>query len=406
MKRIIMILVLILMSGMVKADLVINEVYYDPIEDENDGEFIELYNNGNESIDLSGTTITTQSSDPDATLPETTLAGKTHYLVADSGFSGGKDSEDWPEADHEESMTLTNDEGWIEIRKDGNITDSIGWGSPHLEGDAAPDADEGKSLQRINYTGNDSLDFTASTPNPRNSMNRDDSISLTVDVLDLDPSIKNISITDEDESRKGNQIIPLPGKEKMMDIGIIIEDNNTITEAYIEWKDNHSLNKTEDINETTSLYETHVPVEYFTEAKGYNLSISIKNDLNLTTDAKTGIEIMSMTAFEIDNKSISCTVAKGKSCLIEGDNNMDTKQPTIKNIGNTGFDLSLSAGNEGNMTIDYGFGEGMRELNTSSTINELGLNPANTVPFELSIDVPETTEEGTYNNEIIMEAVI
>ncbi|MFH0936169.1 MAG: lamin tail domain-containing protein, partial [Candidatus Woesearchaeota archaeon] len=53
MEKILLLAVFLICINSAYANLIINEVMYNPSDDENYNEWIEIYNNGNEEIDLS-----------------------------------------------------------------------------------------------------------------------------------------------------------------------------------------------------------------------------------------------------------------------------------------------------------------------------------------------------------------
>ena len=129
---------MLMMVGFVCAapnHVLISRVLYDPVGTETGGEAVEIYNPTSQSIDISECIIKTKSSAVDATIPaNTSLAPESFYLIADAGWSVGKDNSSWSDADHEEALTLTNTNGGVAVVKNGTIIDSIGWGDASLIG--------------------------------------------------------------------------------------------------------------------------------------------------------------------------------------------------------------------------------------------------------------------------------
>ena len=86
-KNLFAVLMILTAVGTANAEVIITEVLYDPINTDSGGEFVELYNNGNSSADISGWTIRTETSVADATLPANILLPKnSHYLIADANW--------------------------------------------------------------------------------------------------------------------------------------------------------------------------------------------------------------------------------------------------------------------------------------------------------------------------------
>ncbi len=151
--------------------LVISQVLYNPIGTESGGEAVEIYNNQNSAENIGGLKIATEASSRDAVIPEnTTLCAGCYYLVADLGWNSSKDSQDWPDADHEELINLYNTNSGVAIMMNDDVIDAVGWGNPDeigsmfFKGTPANETSEGNSLMRVAYTGDNSKDFIESQP--------------------------------------------------------------------------------------------------------------------------------------------------------------------------------------------------------------------------------------------------
>jgi hypothetical protein len=167
------IMVILLLSACVSADIVISQVLYDPIGTESGGEAIELKNAGDSVIDLSDWVISTEASDTDIIIPQGKFIspGET-FLVADVGWSTKRDDSEWKDADLEDTMTLGNSDSGIALKDaSSNFIDAVGWGdSEEIENDLwegvpASLVSQGKSLLRVDDTNDNSEDFIESSPN-------------------------------------------------------------------------------------------------------------------------------------------------------------------------------------------------------------------------------------------------
>ena len=111
---ILFVFVSMVMAQEVPAHVVISEVYPDAVN-ESDSEWIELYNPTEADINIGGWTIDTATHISDATLSAgATIPGHGFYLIADAGFSTGKDNPTWPAADLEDEIALRNGDGWCQ----------------------------------------------------------------------------------------------------------------------------------------------------------------------------------------------------------------------------------------------------------------------------------------------------
>ena len=102
------------------------------------------------------------------------------YLIADAGFSTGKDNLSWPAADLEDEITLKNDDGGCRLNNSGSIVDTVGWGTATTNETAnAAKPAESESIERKSLNGgyapaqdtdDNSFDFSVQgTPTPKNA---------------------------------------------------------------------------------------------------------------------------------------------------------------------------------------------------------------------------------------------
>ncbi len=165
------ILLLLLFVPFVSAEVVINQVLYDPISTESGGEAVELKNEGSSAVDASGWIIKTESSDADATLPDgSIIAPGASFLIADEGWDANKDDKSWRSADHEEKITLGNSDSGIALLSGAEVIDAVGWGDIEgiegelYEGSPASLVASGMALLRAKDSDDNSKDFTESAP--------------------------------------------------------------------------------------------------------------------------------------------------------------------------------------------------------------------------------------------------
>lgn len=150
---------------MASAEVVFQQVYYDPIGTESGGEAIELFNRGTESVDLSGWTIATASSARDVIFPDgTIIAPMKPLLIADEGWQEKKDNASWRSADIIQTMTLGNGASWTALKDTANRTiDVVGWGEDAEFFQSAPalEVAAGNSLIRVSSSKDNQQDFIA-----------------------------------------------------------------------------------------------------------------------------------------------------------------------------------------------------------------------------------------------------
>nr|QNO55555.1 hypothetical protein CFDKOMGC_00001 [Methanosarcinales archaeon ANME-1 ERB7] len=164
----------------VPLHVVISEVYQNAFDDDN-SEWIELYNPTAKDVDIGGWTIDTATYLADGTIPAgAQIQAHGFYLIADGGFSTGKDDPSWPDADLEAEIYLRNGNGWCRLNNSGSVVDTVGWGTATTnETQNADNPEEGESIERRSLedgyapcqdTDNNSVDFfKQETPTPKNS---------------------------------------------------------------------------------------------------------------------------------------------------------------------------------------------------------------------------------------------
>ena len=112
--------------------LTIFSTYPDPLQAENGGEAVQLYNPGSTPSSTDGLVIATKTST--YTLPVATILPGAGYLIADTGWSTLRDNTSWPDADYETGLSLANTDGLVELRQtltNGSylVLDSLAWNS-------------------------------------------------------------------------------------------------------------------------------------------------------------------------------------------------------------------------------------------------------------------------------------
>ncbi|MBI5064749.1 lamin tail domain-containing protein [Candidatus Woesearchaeota archaeon] len=126
MKKIIVLILLICINSAFAIE--INQVLIDP-KDESGGEAVELWNPSNAPINISGWYLSTESSEKDAILPENTfIKPNDYFLITDTNWSNSKDNPSWRNADYEQSITLKNENSWVELTNNlGEIIEKASW---------------------------------------------------------------------------------------------------------------------------------------------------------------------------------------------------------------------------------------------------------------------------------------
>ena len=405
------------------AQIYISEVLYDPFTSESGGEAVEVYNSGNKAINLSSYTLMTASSSTDATFPEgAIILARGYYLIADTNWDSRKDDITYPKSDYEEPITMKNtDSGVALVDTHGSIVDAVGWGvapidSSLYKGTPTNYSENGQSLTRISFTGNNKNDFVSSIPNFINSHNESKDISnnaidLHIYVPNSSDYIKNVSIPYNYE----NKLLLSPGREKIINITFLVNKQIQIIDIYSIF--NNTKFDVSLMSSTNNYEKYYVPItlDYYTIPGNYSLMILINSSTNTYTK-EVSFEIMPLLSFEIDLTTINCSAALNLTCLITGDINISTSdQPTIRNIGNKPLDFKIYATNFtdeqniiniNNVKFSLGNNPETTLMNKPTLYNiDLITGPNSMLPLSLLINIPSDAKSGKYKTRLILMGV-
>ncbi len=172
----------LVLSGPARAQVVINEVLYDPDGSDTGYEFIEIANCGREGVLLTGWVLETgNGASPDDWTVEW-VGGDLDYLPPGAILLVGESNVE-PVPDYVTALDLQNGPDGLRITDGTVVADLVGWGEPlfqeYYEGRPAQDVPSGSSLARVPdcFDHDDNfLDFVACptpTPGARNVFETD-----------------------------------------------------------------------------------------------------------------------------------------------------------------------------------------------------------------------------------------
>jgi hypothetical protein len=171
------------------AQLVINEVLYDPVGADTGGEFIEVMNCGHVGVLLTGWVVETGNGAHPGDWTVEWIGGDLDYLDVGEILLIGE-SDVVPTPDHVTPLDLQNGPDGVRLRDGDRVVDTVGWGEPlfaeYYEGCPAVDVASGSSLARspdcFDHDDNaaDLVACPSPTPGARNALTLD----LSVDVHD------------------------------------------------------------------------------------------------------------------------------------------------------------------------------------------------------------------------------
>lgn len=176
-----------LFPGAPRAEVVINEVLYDPAGADAGREFVEIMNCGREGVLLSGWVLETgNGANPDDWTGEW-IGGDFDYLEPGGILVVGED-EVMPPPDVVTSLDLQNGPDGVRLTDGTAVVDVVGWGEPlfgeYYEGAPAEDVSSGTSLARIpdcydlDDNSHDFMPCKVPTPGARNAPEHDLALCL------------------------------------------------------------------------------------------------------------------------------------------------------------------------------------------------------------------------------------
>ncbi len=397
--------------------IVINEIMYDPYGTEKGKEWIELYNNEAETINLTGWTIDGKA------IPETIIQPSEYLIIANNDT---KFKEFYPNVNCDVvkvTISLNNAGEFICIKNSSQalidcVNYSSGWGADG----------NGKTLERKNPDEEDNWAESISnegTPGIKNSVSSTNSeqnptadpktIPIYVNVIGNRPSVNNITISPDYHSTQGFQIMPNAGENKEITISAVIGDGDNIDDivsvtATINNNEIELLKK-ETISEYEALYEGKTNMGFYDAPGNYDVTLKAVDNSSSEEIKTTEFEYLELLAIDINFDSINfgdITTGTNKSL----DENMAL---TIHNLGNIISDIEISGTDLTNneeiidiSNLQYQFSSSsFAPLLNNPTIEDinLGCGESSYENMNLMIYIPEGAKTGSYSGSITITAI-
>lgn len=362
-------MLLALCASSVCATPILYEVLVDPTGTQSGGEAVLLFNPEDVVKDISGWGIRTGSTTRDVTFPESTmLCGGCSYLVADTGWSTKRDNTSWPEAAHEETMTLVNSNSGVALIDTANaIRDVLSWGDEELipeplrGGFSMVNPADGMSFRRVVPTSEAPFIMNAplfTTPNQI--------LDYAPVRLDVRPAL-NVSIPDDD-SKEGIQWRP-NGSTRIMEIRFL----QPLIRATFDGKAVQEVNGT-----------LHILLEP-DQSPGLVALVLEVRDENQSYNVSFQIEVVEYTKVAIVDVELSVLDAQA------------SLQFGVENRGNTRL-------NVGYQIEPLTSRVGVLDLVWNCTQSTMNMNPSDKTEIDCSSVVPNTVP-GTYTGYISLNAI-
>lgn len=399
MKRGILILIAMLfLVNFASANVIITEIMYAPTQtaSDTDGEWIEIYNTGEESVDLTDWNLDGYNFDDIIIQPNEYIVIARELLDGDDedleSFESvwGNNNGVWDEnfnaidgyfalSDSEDTIVLTND----------IYTETINYNS------GLGANRNGKSLARLNYS---ETIFEEKDPTPGAGLLPEGDVEIVVDIENIVPIIQNITILTDDSPEEGIQILPEMDQEKFFNISVKVSDNNGFEDiqnvkAIIQER-TYNLTFVSNLSETEVFFQGQAAMLPTDEAKDYNLTIQAI-DYNLSDVKKTSFTYLGFISTTINTSSLNFNNLEPGSLSNE-------EYLIIENTGNiavqtllSGSDLISDEGNIPVNNVEFLSNEQWSSL-SKTTQQVCSLTPGIQEQIPLRITVPSVLPSGTY----------
>ncbi|MAF35736.1 hypothetical protein CL622_01295 [archaeon] len=412
---------ILLLKQSAAASVVISEGLYDPTGADAEKEFIELYNNLDQTVDISNWTVEAGGTafSTIITIPAgQTIKPKSHYLIG-----GGLIS---VEPDLNVTFSLQNGgsatDGLRIVDPSFVVIDTLLYDTPNTnnlpgEGTEAQATAQGESLSRTLIgdiyvdTDDNSVDFLVGTPTPTSgSVALASDVNLTVTLLSTPPVIENITIDiDDDPVEAGIQIIPSPGATRSFGIEVSVTDIDSIGEVALVQAQLIGLNLSLDqtfASGNLGVYNGTLTIDYFQLPDNYTIFVTAYDNASNTDNQSINFSFAELIALSVDTQTLQFpqTLA-GSFALISGDTNLQTPlAPTLHNAGNVGMNVlasstDLSSGADiigsNNLSMSVGTSNFTALTPIPTQIGGL-LTPAGLSDLQLNLSVPPNLGFGNY----------
>ncbi|MBW2970556.1 lamin tail domain-containing protein [Candidatus Woesearchaeota archaeon] len=435
MKKQVFLIVLLAVLPVVSAQVMITEVMYNPTTSESDTEYVELYNQGSEAVDIGGWYLNTTS--VQMSLPEgTTIGVNKSFLIADEDDNGNWPA-NWPQPDYAlEEITLGNTDSGVQlVDNNGGVVDVVGWGSPEAalyETQPCADVAEGNSLTRIQVDGayvdtdNNILDFEEQAPNPQSSSSFQQSaneIVLQAEVFGMPPNVDSITITPDDSTDLGVQVMPQAGAEKLVTIEAQVTDEDDNVESVSAFVNgvSYPMEFVSALDAATADYKGEISFMFFEAAQLYEVVVRAVDTDGGAHELNDSFEYLSLAAFDVDASQVIFSGQAGSSDEVLGDLNMSTlDRPTVRNLGNVMLDFQLSGTDLSSQldtidvsSVEYTFLDNdftsslAGVLGYSAMVEEVNLEPGENMLRELTLKllIPASVASGSYSGSLYLAGV-
>ena len=407
MKLIIVLVILLAVVHSAAADIVLTEVMYNPAYcSDTSCEWVEIYNNGTEAVNLSSWLLNGNSFGSEIITPG-------EYIVISRSRSGYEEYFDDNDTLWEGSYKLM--EGTFSLSNTGDVVAlsyenysemlnySGSWGANGND----------RTLQKIDVNfGNDPGNWNESadvngTPGSANiAYVNENGLNVEANITNAAPVIESVTLSPDEMSMDGVQILPGFNQSKNITITANVRDDNgiyDITDVVVIFKGNLlGLERIAETDNVNAVYSGNVTLDYSDRAGNYSFNVSA-TDSSLDTSVEGSFEYLSMIAFEASGELLFNDIMPGNLSAVNAVN--------LINKGNVELDFEIYGSDfyNGQSYIDAGYlqlyNNGWQNLTKTSMLINTGLAPSLLTDINFRFNVPLGTGHGSYKGNVYMVAV-
>ena len=415
MKYVVLSLVMLLCSlHLVSANVYITEVMHSPTQtaSDSDGEWLELYNAGSETVDLSNWTIDGNNFDDVEISPD-------QYLVVARELLDGTDSD----TESFESYWGDNNGVWDEafVAVDGSFTlsaeDTITLSNGEYEDivsyNDSVGGENGRSIERLTLDLWQEAEIDGSPGTGSFSVEEEEgseettsngTLPIYITVENSVPEIVAITFFSDDSSADGVQIMPNVGLEKEVFFNVTVEDSNGFEDVVSIYSEvnNQSVNLSFVANdsESSATFEGSFVMQSYDLSGVYNLTV-FAADASSIVNESVSFAYLGIISSEINVTELSFLSEAGESSF---------ESVSIHNSGNVVIDTEVYAEDFVSETSSIPadalsiFSEEWLPLDTLQSI-ELGLQPEEDAQLSFQLSLPQQAVSGDYLGSVVIRSV-
>mgnify|MGYP001588498667 CR=1 FL=1 len=342
MRKFILGLLVLIFAQAVSANVIITEVMYDPAQtaSQTDSEWIEVYNDGDEPIDLSSWKVDNSAFDDIVLQPKQYLVIARELLDTDDADNDSFETA-WGDGNGVWDEPFLAVDGYFTLSDDDIINVSNGITSEAFDYDSSMGGMGGYSIIRANYSlpntmGNWQQGIYNGTPGRGEASEFSNEVEVKATVMNVPPTIVQASIVTDDSSKEGIQIMPDYNGNKKVYVTMSVADPNgadDVREVGARLNSQQYIFNKVGENNGTAFYNGSFEMSPTDIATFYSLNVYAADGTSESSSAME-FEYLGILSSVIETQSLDFNQ------LFPG-NISDERAVVVRNTGNTVFDTEV-----------------------------------------------------------------